>query len=131
MNVWRSGTRVWSRASSRTCSRLGAISMFEVSATTAIERLECVAERQPARGEQHGRVVEHVGSLVGDAVVALARRGARHLLGLLPDLRAYLGRVREKLGGVAALERGGAPPLHRPLQRRKRFVGRHDLAVAV
>src|SRR5690349_7247622 len=98
MKVWRSGTTVWPSASARTSSRLGLTSR---SAATCIELLEGVGERQVARGEQHGEVVQHVGSLLAHALVRLGRRGARHLLSLLLHLLADARRVGQQLGGVA------------------------------
>src|SRR3954471_8402375 len=58
MNVWRSGTSECSAASPRASSRLGRIS--RPSATTGIEHLVGVAEREATRGQQHAQVVEHV-----------------------------------------------------------------------
>src|SRR5688572_3814055 len=94
MNLWRRGTSVCSLARRRTSSRLGETSMFDVSATTAIERVEGVREGEAAGGEQHGQVVEQVGGLVGHALVALLCRRARDLLRLLLDLRADPWRIR-------------------------------------
>src|SRR3954454_16577585 len=59
MKVWRSGTSECSAASARASSRLGRISTE--SAATGIEDLVSVFEREIARGEQDGQVVEHVG----------------------------------------------------------------------
>src|SRR6188472_4103686 len=100
MNVWVSGTRLCSRASSRTSSRPGVRSR---STTTDTEDLVCVGEAQPARGEQHRQVVEHVGGLLGHALVALGPRGAGDLLGLLLDLLADRRWVGQQAGGVALL----------------------------
>src|SRR5919206_189742 len=69
------------------------------SATAAKEHLLGVAERQPAALEQHGEVVEHVGGLLGHALVGLLARRPRDLLGLLADLLA---------DAVPAAERAGA-----------------------
>src|SRR3954451_12717978 len=73
------------------------------SAATANEHPLGVGEREPAGVQQHGEVVEEVGGLLGHALVLLVARGARHLLGLLLDLRADPGRVGEQRGGVGAL----------------------------
>src|SRR5256885_10126684 len=108
MNVCRSGTSVCSRASSRTSSRLGPTSRSAVSAATAIQLLERVLERQAARGQQDGEVVEDVGGLLAHALVRLLARGARDLLGLLADLVADLGRVGQQPCRIALL--GPAPP---------------------
>src|SRR3954468_15308902 len=83
MNVCRSGTSVYSRASSRTSSSVGPTSK---SAATAIQHLEGLGHRQAAAGEQHVEVVEHVGGLLAYALVRFLARRARDLLGLLPHL---------------------------------------------
>src|SRR5919107_2260835 len=76
------------------------------SAATAIEHPLGVGEAEPAGVEQDGQVVEHVGGLLGHALVGLLARGAGDLLGLLLHLLADARRVGEQLGGVGA--RGGA-----------------------
>src|ERR671935_1113066 len=86
MNVSQTGTRL--------CVR---------SATPGNEDLLGVGEREPARAQQHGEVVEDVGGLLGDALVALLTGGARDLLGLLLHLLPDPLRVGEQLGGVRAL----------------------------
>src|SRR5215208_1094095 len=97
MKVWRTGTSVWSRASARTSSSDGPTSSPPLrSAATAIEDLERVGQRQPARGHQDVEVVEHVGGLLADALVALLARRARDLLRLLLDLRADPRRLRQQ-----------------------------------
>src|SRR5919199_3887096 len=90
MNVSQTGTRL--------CVR---------SATPGNEHLLGVGEGEPARVQQHGEVVEHVGGLLGHALVALLARGARDLLGLLLDLLADARRVGEQLGGVRPRGTGG------------------------
>src|ERR687896_1860881 len=85
-NVWRRGTRVCSRASSRTSSRLGERSSSAVSAATAIEHVEGVGHPETARGQQHLEVVEHVGGLLRQALVALVFGRLGGLLGLLAHL---------------------------------------------
>src|SRR5436190_22402754 len=67
MKVWRSGTSECSAASARASSRLGRMSM--ASAATGIQHLVGVAERELARGEQDGQVVEQVGSFLRDTLV--------------------------------------------------------------
>src|SRR5689334_19841801 len=104
MKVWRSGTSECSAASARASSRLGRMSM--ASAATGIQHLVGVAEREVARGEQHGQVVEHVGGLLGHALVGLLARRARDLLRLLLDLFADERRVGQELLGIADLVRG-------------------------
>src|SRR3954453_10549663 len=56
MNVWRSGTSECSAASARASSRLGRMST--ASAATCIEDLVGIGQRQVARGQQDGQVVE-------------------------------------------------------------------------
>src|SRR6266508_3136048 len=97
MKVWRSATRLCSRASARTSSSDGSTRSEPDpptrSAATAIEDLLGVRQCAPARVQQHGQVVEDVGGLLVDAVVALLARRPRDLLGLLPHLRADPRRV--------------------------------------
>src|SRR6476661_5046336 len=99
MKVWRSGTRLCSRASSRTSSSDGETS--RPSLATGIELLEGVGVGHVARGQQHGEVVEHVGRLLADALVGLLARRARDLLGLLADLLADERRIGQQLRRVA------------------------------
>src|SRR6185312_6846257 len=84
-----SGIRLCSAASRRACSGVGEIasgpiapSGWELSAT-AIEHPLDIAEGAPAAAQQHEQVVDHVGRLFVDALVALLARGAADLLGLL------------------------------------------------
>src|SRR3954454_2868795 len=83
MNVWRTGTRLCSRASARTSSSDGETGSAAASTATAIEDLLGVGQRAAAAVKQHGQVVEDVGGLLVDAVVGLLARGAGDLLGLL------------------------------------------------
>src|SRR3954454_18939553 len=106
MKLWRTGTRVCSRASARTSSRLGETGSAAGSTATAIEHLLRLLQRAVAAVEQHGQVVENVGGLLVDAVVGLLAGGARDLLGLFLDLRADARRVVEELDGVGALGAG-------------------------
>src|SRR5690606_14263889 len=76
MNVSVTGTRLWT-----------------ASATAPIEHLRGIREREAARAQQHGEVVEDVGGLLGDALVGLLARRPRDLLALLPDLLADVGRI--------------------------------------
>src|SRR6185436_20206502 len=85
MKVSQTGTRLW-----------------VLSATPGKQHLLGVGEAEPARAQQHGEVVEDVGGLLGDALVALLARGAGHLLGLLLDLLPHVPRVGEQFGGVRA-----------------------------
>src|SRR5689334_17997518 len=50
------------------------------SAAAAIEHLRGVGERQAARGQQDLEVVQHVGALLGHALVGLLAHGAGDLL---------------------------------------------------
>ena len=68
------GTRLWSPVSARVCSSVGVTS--RCSATAANEHLLGVREAEPAAAQQHGEVVEHVGGLLGHALVGLLARGA-------------------------------------------------------
>ena len=92
-NVWRTGTRLCSRASAATSSRDGPTPSRSCrSAATATEHLLGVGEREAAAAQQDAQVVEQVGGLLGHALVGLLARGAgdllRLLLDLLPDLSA-------------------------------------------
>src|SRR3954449_9577014 len=62
MKVSWTGTRLW-----------------VLSATPANQHLLGVGEGEAARAQQHGEVVEHVGRLLGHALVALLAGRARHL----------------------------------------------------
>src|SRR5262245_48848659 len=96
MNAWRSGTRLWSRASARTSSSDGSTSRSAAiaaagppaSAAAGNEHLFGVAQAAPATVQQDDEVVEQVGRLVVDAVVGLLARRASDLLGLLHHLLA-------------------------------------------
>src|SRR3954451_5692974 len=79
MKVWRSGTRVWSRASARTSSSDGPTSSRALSAGTAIQDLDRVRQGQPSRRQQDAEVVEHVGGLLAHALVRLLARRAHDL----------------------------------------------------
>src|SRR5918998_2657151 len=56
------------------------------SATPGKQDLLGVGQGEVAGAQQHRHVVEHVRGLLGDPLVALRARGARHLLGLFADL---------------------------------------------
>src|SRR3954463_306418 len=73
MKLWVTGIRLWSPVSARASSRLGLTS--RCSATAAKEHLPRVREPQAAALEQHREVIEHVGGLVGHALVGLLARG--------------------------------------------------------
>ena len=77
------------------------------SAATAIEYAFGVGEAEPAGVQQHRQVVEHVGGLLGHALVGLLAGRAGDLLGLLLDLGADQRGVGEQLGGVGAFRRVG------------------------
>src|SRR4051794_3192583 len=116
------------RARMRTSSSDGVTVPRDVSSPAPLnEHLHRVGEAEAAAGQQHVEVVEDVGRLVGDALVGFLADGAHDLLGLLLDLLAAEGGVREQLVGVgarAAALRDGA------LERRDRLVGR-ELQLAV
>src|SRR4051812_13070993 len=132
MKVWRSGTSVWWRASSRTSASDGPTSSRPLSAATAIEDLEGVREGDAARGQQHVEVVEDVGGLLAHPLVRLLARRARDLLRLLLDLRAGEPRVGEEGGGVALRAvRSRLSVRDRPLEHRQRLVRRRWLQLAV
>src|SRR5689334_3917842 len=84
MKVWQTGIRLNSPVSAAASAALGVT--CRESAATLIQHPGRVGQLQPARAQQHGEVVEHVGGLLGDALVGFLARGARDLLGLLPDL---------------------------------------------
>src|SRR4051812_43998745 len=86
MNVSQTGTRLWVD-----------------SATPGNEDLLRVGEAEARRAQQHGRVVEDGGGLLGDALVALLARGAGDLLGLLLDLLPHALGLGQQLGGVRAV----------------------------
>src|SRR5918999_1224282 len=88
--------------SSMNVSQTGTRLCVVVSATPGKQDLLGVGEGQPAGMQEHGQVVEHVGRLLGDPLVALLARRARHLLGLLLDLLADPRRVVEQGHRVAA-----------------------------
>src|SRR3954471_22436261 len=131
MKLWRTGTRLFSRASARTSTRLGETGSAAGSAATAIEHLLRVGERAVAAVEQHGQVVEDVGRLLVDAVVGLLAGGARDLLGLLLDLRADARRIVEELDRVGALGAVLLAVFQGSFELRERLVRRRRLGLAV
>src|SRR4051812_48394326 len=107
MNVWQTGIRLWVPASARASSTPGVT--WSWSAATVKQDPLGVGEPQAARAQQHGQVIEHVGGLLGDALVALLARGAYDLLGLLLHLLAGELRVGEqprRVGAAGVLRRG-------------------------
>src|SRR3954452_6318074 len=130
MNVWRSGTRSWSRASSRTSSSDGSMRRCG-SAATLKEHLRGVGQPPAARAQQDQQVVQDVGGLAVDALVALLAGRARDLLGLLLDLRADLRRVVEQGDGVRAVGALAGALGQRALEDGQRLVRRRRLEVAV
>src|SRR4051794_26036742 len=131
MKLWRTGTRLCSRARARTSSRLGATGSAAGAAGTTIEDLLRVGQAAVAAVEQDGQVVEDVGRLLVDAVVGLLARGPRDLLGLLLDLRADARRIVEELDGVRALRPVTLAVLQRPFEGRERLVRCRRLGLAV
>src|SRR3954447_11913741 len=125
MKLCMIGTRLWSPWRPRVSSSAGLTSRR--SATAANQHLLRVGEAQAAGVEQHGEVVEHVGGLLGHALVGLLACRARDLLGLLLDLLADERRVGEELARVAGRLRD--PVVDRALEARQRLV-RRGCAVA-
>src|SRR3954453_3351082 len=113
MNVSQTGTRLW-----------------VLSATPGNEDLLGVGEAEAAGAQQHGEVVEDVGGLLGDALVALLARRAGDLLGLLLDLLPHAFRRGEQLRGVRALRRLGGARGDRALQAGQDLV-RHRRQIPV
>src|SRR4051812_1198835 len=118
-NVWWTGMRLCSPASSRASSSVGVTGS---TATAANEHLLGVGQAEPAGAQQHGEVVEHVRGLLGHALVGLLAGGAHDLLGLLLHLLADPRRVGQQRGGVGALRPllGALSP--GPLEARRRLV---------
>src|SRR3954447_3451684 len=100
MKEWVTGTRLWSPSIARASSSVGETS--RCSATAGNEHLPGVGEAHAAAAQQHGKVVEDVGGLVGHALVRLFARGAHDLLRLLLDLLADQRRVGQQLGRIGA-----------------------------
>src|SRR4051794_13668366 len=145
MNVWRSGTRLCSRASARTSSSDGstATSRTGVPATPGVpaavrvssapagtQDLLRVRQRAPARAQEHQQVIEDVGRLGVDALVGLLARGTGDLLGLLLHLLADVRRIVEQRDGVRALGALGLALQQRALEARQDLVRRRRLEVA-
>ena len=76
-------------------------------------------------------MVEDVGRLLAQPLIGLAAGRARRLVGLLAHLGANASRVREQLGGVAALGALLAATLDGSLQDGQRLVRGGRLEVAV
>src|SRR5439155_10515143 len=131
MNVWRSGTRLCSRASARTSSSDGSTLSAASSTAAAIEHLLGVRQRAAAAAQQHGEVVEDVRRLLVQALVGLLASGAGDLLGLLFDLLAYQPRIVEQLDGVGARGPLARAIRERALERGKRLVRRAGLELAL
>src|SRR3954463_5453863 len=114
MNVSQTGTR-----------------LCVLSATPGTEDLLGVGEAETARAQQHGEVVEHVGGLLGHALVALLAGCAGDLLGLLLHLLSHHARVGEQVGGVRPRRPLDGAPGDRALQAGQDLVrgGRLELAV--
>src|ERR1044072_3694759 len=84
MKVWQTGMRLCSAASARASSTPGVTASF--SAARGTQDPLGVGQLQAARAQQHGQVIEHVGGLLGDALLGLLARRSGDLLGLLPHL---------------------------------------------
>src|SRR4051812_50160614 len=94
MKLWRTGTRLCSRASARTSSRLGETGSAAGSAATAIEDLLRVGQAAVAAVGKDRQGGEGVGRLLVDAGVGLPARGARDLPRPPPPLPAHARRGR-------------------------------------
>ena len=75
-------------------------------------------------------MVQDIGGLIGDALIALLAGRARDLLGLLPDLVADPPGIGEQRRGVGAGGPRGGARRDRPLERRQRLVGRARVELA-
>src|SRR5918995_1365901 len=102
-----------------------------VSATPGKQRLLGVGEAESARAQQHGEVIEDVGGLLGDPLVALLARRPRHLLGLLLDLLPHARGLGQQRGGVRALGMLGGARRDGALEPGERLVRRGRRGVAV
>src|SRR3954470_347577 len=120
-NVWWTGMRLCSPASSRASSRVGVTGS---TATAANEHLLGVGQAEPAGAQQHGEVVEHVRGLLGHALVGLLAGGAHDLLRLLLHLLADPRRVGQQLGRVGAPRLLGGALLQGALEAGQRLVRR-------
>src|SRR5687768_17679945 len=105
--VSHTGTRLYARASARTSSSVvsgaAAWAIAGSAAPAVVEHARGVGQGEAARAQQHREVVEDVGGLLGDPVVALLARRAGDFLGLLLDLLADARRVAQQRSGVGAL----------------------------
>src|SRR5918994_1237960 len=121
MKVWQTGIRLCSPASARASSTPGVTSRW--SAATVKQGPLGVGELQAARAQQHGQVVEHVGGLLGDALVGLLAGGAGDLLGLLAHLLARERGVGQQPRGVRAAGVTGSGAVgDRALERGQRLL---------
>src|SRR6185437_2525774 len=123
-----SGIRLWEPASSRACASVGATGS-ELSAT-AIEHPLGVAQRPSAAAQQDEQVVEDVGGLFVDALVALLAGGAADLLCLLHHLLPDPRGIVEQLDRVGARRTVACPLFERALEPRQRLVRGRRLALA-
>src|SRR5580693_4258190 len=85
MNVSRSGIRLWALAASGAAGLPAAL----------IEHTLRVGQRETTAVKQDEQVVEQVGGLFANALVALLASGANYLLGLLHHLLADAARIFE------------------------------------
>src|SRR5919198_6648727 len=92
------------------------------SATAVKQDLLRVGQLEPARAQQDGEVVEHVGGLLGHPRVALLARRAADLLGLLSHLLGDVRRVVEQRDRVRAGGPLGRARGKRALEARQRLV---------
>src|SRR5438874_93661 len=91
-----------------------------MSTRAGLQLLFDLGDVETARGEQHVEVVDEVGRLLDDALVALVERRDGELDRLLPQLaRAYADSAVEQRDRVRALRPLGRALRDRPPQRRR------------
>src|SRR5438067_3182102 len=89
-----------------------------MSSRAASQLLVDLCDVEPARGEQHVEVVDEIGGLLDDTLVALLERGDRELDRLLPHLAcARSNTAVEQRDGVRALGPLGCALRDRPPER--------------
>src|SRR6185437_2084302 len=120
MNVSRRGTRLWALAASGTAALPAAL----------IEHPLRVGQRETTAVKQDEQVVEQVGSLFPNALVALLASGASYLLGVLHHLLADAPRIIEQFNRVRALRALARTPAQGALQAGQGLVRRTVLQLS-